>query len=288
MLSSSSRLAPGAAALLFLACAVAIAPIAGGESAPSPVPEDSKGCVMCHGANSPGIVEQWRQSTHADAEIGCVDCHHADAADADGFDHHGAHIATVVTPRDCAQCHSDVQEEFSRSHHAKGGNILASLDNYLAETVEGMRGDFDPHSPTPGRTVDRVNGMASANQGCTQCHGSKLALVAVDGGKVTVDDLKPGPDGRPTDAAAVARIARDADGRPRYMSRRGRTPASGASTWTDRSAPAPRATAGTTSRPAAPGSRRTAASATSGPIIRRRRSTRSPSTGWPIATFGRR
>ncbi len=25
------------------------------------------------------------------------------------------------------------------SHHAKAGNILASLDNFLAETVEGSR-----------------------------------------------------------------------------------------------------------------------------------------------------
>jgi hydroxylamine dehydrogenase len=36
-------------------------------------------------------------------------------------------------------------------HHAKAGNILASLDNYLAETVEGARLPFNPHSPTPER-----------------------------------------------------------------------------------------------------------------------------------------
>ncbi len=217
MLSPASRLVIATAASLFLVLVVVGTPGAlGGTTAPTPapVPEDSKGCVMCHAGNSPGIVEQWRASTHAEAEIGCVDCHDADASDVDGFDHHGARIATVVTPRDCAQCHADVEGEFSRSHHAKAGNILASLDNYLAETVEGMRGAFNPHSPTPGKAVVRVNGMASANSGCTQCHGSRMALVATDGGKITADDLKPGPDGRSTNPAAVARVARDAGGRP--------------------------------------------------------------------------
>lgn len=55
-------------------------------------------------------------------------------------------------------------------------------------------------------TAASVNGMASAQSGCLQCHGSKVALKALDGGAVTVDDLKPGPDGLPTQAEAVARI----------------------------------------------------------------------------------
>jgi hypothetical protein len=49
-----------------------------------------------------------------------------------------------------------------------------------------------------------------------QCHGAKVALITKDGGTVNVDDLKPGPDGKPTDAAALARVARDADGMPSF------------------------------------------------------------------------
>ena len=74
---------------------------------------------------------------------------------------------------------------------------------------------FDPHSPTPGKVTDpKVNGLASVQSGCMQCHGARVALHANDGGALTVDDLKPGPDGLPTNAAAVARIARDDEGRP--------------------------------------------------------------------------
>jgi hypothetical protein len=173
------------------------------------VPANSQSCVSCHFQHTPGIVDQWKGSTHAEKGVGCVDCHQASKEDADAFFHEGSMIATIVTPRDCARCHEKEFNEFEHSHHAKAGNILASLDNRLAETVEGSRVPFNPHSPTPGRDVTMVNGMASVNSGCQQCHGSKIALEAIDGGTVTVDDLKPDANGRPTSQDAFARIKRD-------------------------------------------------------------------------------
>jgi hypothetical protein len=173
------------------------------------VPASSRGCVDCHFQHTPGIVDHWKGSTHAEKGVGCVDCHQAQTGDVDAFLHEGALIATIVTPRDCARCHPKESDQFAHSHHAKAGNILASLDNFLAETVEGARVPFDPHSPTPGMDVDKVNGMASVNLGCLQCHGSKVALKTVDGGKITVDDLQPDADGKPTNKEAVARIYRD-------------------------------------------------------------------------------
>jgi hydroxylamine dehydrogenase len=178
------------------------------------VPASSKSCVDCHQKTSPGVISHWTGSTHAEKGVGCVECHKADAKDVDAFDHYGAKIATIVSPMDCGRCHVEEYKEFSISHHAKAGNILASLDNLLAETVEGSRTPFNPHSPTPGMDVKQVNGMASAEVGCKQCHGSKVALESTDGGLLTVTDFKPGPDGKPTDTDAVAKIKRDASGRP--------------------------------------------------------------------------
>ena len=180
------------------------------------VPASSKMCVDCHAGSSPGIVEHWRSSTHAEKGVSCVDCHTAEVDDVDSFDHFGARIATVVTPRDCGRCHPKVAEEFASSHHAKAGNILHSLDNFLAETVEGSRVPFNPHSPTPGRDVTQVNGMASAFVGCQQCHGSAVALQSVDGGRISVAELKPDENGKPTNQQAVAKIRRDDNGRPLY------------------------------------------------------------------------
>jgi hypothetical protein len=181
-------------------------------------PASSQNCIKCHQDQTPGIIEHWKGSTHARKAIGCVECHQAEKGDADAFDHYGELIATVVTPRDCARCHAEVTAEFARSHHAKGGNILASLDNFLAETVEGSRQPINPHAPTPGHAVKEVNGMAFANTGCQQCHGSKLALQSTDGKVINVDDLKPGPDGKPTNIDAVSRILKDENGRPLFHS----------------------------------------------------------------------
>ena len=180
------------------------------------IPASSRQCVDCHIQGTPGIVDHWRDSTHALKGVGCVDCHQAHEDDADAFPHYGYTVATIVTPRDCAVCHGEVAKEFEKSHHAAGGNILASLDNFLAETVEGSREPFNPHSPTPGKAVDMVNGMASAFSGCQQCHGSKIALLGTDGGMITVDDLQPDENGRPTNLDAMAKVVKDESGRPRF------------------------------------------------------------------------
>lgn len=178
------------------------------------IPATSKSCVDCHRQSSPGIIDHWIGSTHAVKGVGCIECHQAEKSDVDGFDHYGAMIATIVTPKDCSRCHKTETEEFMASHHAKAGNILASLDNFLAETVEGARVPFNPHSPTPGRDVDLVNGMASVNVGCKQCHGSKVALEGTDGSLITVDDLAPDKDGKPTNMQAVALIKKSDSGQP--------------------------------------------------------------------------
>jgi len=188
------------------------------------VPDSSTECVDCHHETTPGIVDHWKGSTHAEKGVGCVECHQAHEKDADSYRHYGALIATVVTPRDCSRCHVEEAAQFAGSHHAAGGNILASLDNFLAEVAEGGRAldgsgsVFNPHSPTPGRAeITEVNGLASATLGCKQCHGSLVALQGTDGKSITFRDLAPDPETcRPTNLDAVARIVKNKDGRPLF------------------------------------------------------------------------
>jgi len=135
---------------------------------PSPViTASNKMCVACHRNQAPAMVMEWERSRHAQKGIGCVDCHKADSGDIDAWHHMGALISTLVTPKDCSRCHAKEYEEFSRSHHAKAGEILASLDNVLAEKVIGL----------PGNNVDAVNG-------CWQCHGSIIKFKRDDDGKI--------------------------------------------------------------------------------------------------------
>ncbi len=178
------------------------------------VPAASKECVECHEEASPAIIDHWEGSNHALSGVACVDCHTANQGEADAFTHYGELIATVVTPLDCGRCHPEEQAEFASSHHAAAGKILHSLDNRLAEIVEGMRGRFEPHSPTPGMERPFVEGLASVSSGCWQCHGSQVALMSKDGGILTSGEFAPNEEGMPSNADAVYQVKKDNDGKP--------------------------------------------------------------------------
>lgn len=112
-------------------------------------------CISCHESQTPALVKEWQFSRHGQAQVGCVDCHETEESDIDAWFHMGTYVSPLVTPKDCAQCHLREFNEFTSSHHARAGEIVASLDNVLAEKAAGM----------PGNIADAVNG-------CWQCHGS--------------------------------------------------------------------------------------------------------------------
>ncbi|RJP68227.1 MAG: hydroxylamine oxidoreductase [Candidatus Abyssobacteria bacterium SURF_17] len=120
--------------------------------------EQTQQCVTCHRESeiAPVIVSQWQQSAHAKNGVGCYECHAAQPTDVDAFEHYEATISIIVSPKDCAACHEKEVKEFDGSHHAKGGQILGSLDNVLGEVVEGV---------------------PAANSGCKQCHGSEIKVL---------------------------------------------------------------------------------------------------------------
>ncbi len=153
----------GSAATGRLDGAPQVAPANGAGTA---VPEGSARCVTCHGKSTPVLVSQWRDSAHAGAGVGCLECHRAGEGDADGFRHQGERIATVVTPKDCAACHESIAAEFDQSHHSRAASFIGSLDNVLGEVIEGP--------------------IIAAN-GCWQCHGSTVEFLKDAAGKVKRD-----------------------------------------------------------------------------------------------------
>ncbi len=113
-------------------------------------------CVQCHRRSSPALVAQWEQSSHAKVGVGCMECHQAQHGDPDAHVHKGALIATIVSPKDCGQCHKKEWKQFRQSHHAKAAEFIGSLDNVLGEFVEGR---------------------PAAASGCKQCHGSRVKVL---------------------------------------------------------------------------------------------------------------
>ena len=137
------------------------------------ISKNSEGCYNCHSQASPGLVKEWEHSLHSKRGVGCYDCHRAQQGEVDAWTHQGAIISTLVTPKDCGQCHPREFNEFSASHHAKAGEILASLDNILAEKVEGT-----PDNP------------AAAVNGCWQCHGTIIKFLTDDKGQIVRSQIK--------------------------------------------------------------------------------------------------
>jgi hydroxylamine dehydrogenase len=155
---------------VFTACLIASMAIAS-SGLPATTSETTKECLECHADQNPGLYQQWGGSRHFGANVGCYECHAANKEDIDWL-RDGIHddyvIATIVSPKDCGQCHSIEVDEFENSHHSKAGRIMGSLDNMLAEVVEGNSGMITPMFPA-GISAAAVNG-------CWQCHGSEIKV----------------------------------------------------------------------------------------------------------------
>ena len=146
-------------------------------------------CMTCHKEKSIGLYNQWFQSKHAAHKVTCIECHQAKKGEPDAYLHEGAYIATLVTPKDCGRCHEKEAKEVQESHHATAGEILHSLDAYLAHVAGGepvvVTGcqnchggvvEIDKKSPNklsmksfPNSGIGRINPDGSKGA-CNACH----------------------------------------------------------------------------------------------------------------------
>ncbi len=165
----------GAIAAAAVAFSLAAPSMAQGQSTtPEAISEATKECLECHRDSSPALYQQWGRSKHYRANVGCYECHQAKASDPDALQHYGQTISIIVSPKDCSRCHPREVKEFGGSHHSKAGRILGSLDNVLAEVVEGNTAFKTPGFPH-GNSAAAVNG-------CWQCHGSQVKVL--EGGQL--------------------------------------------------------------------------------------------------------
>ena len=121
--------------------------------AEAPLSDATQECLDCHASIHPGIVEGWQRSRHAvttpkDAmaveetarsvsnpsiphplqtiAVGCAECHTLrPKAHADTFEHNGYEVHVVVSPKDCAVCHTVETEQYDK-------NIMAHAFKNLA------------------------------------------------------------------------------------------------------------------------------------------------------------
>jgi hydroxylamine dehydrogenase len=168
-------------ALASLALEPSTAPVSatGMVSATSPAPvqaiglaelsEESRDCIECHRQASLSIYEEWGKSRHFRGKVGCYECHRAEEDDVDVLLHYDYAISAIVSPMDCARCHSKEAEQFLASHHARAVDLLDSPELRLAEVVAGNRAFVTPGFPE--------GNSAAVVTGCWSCHGSPVKLL---------------------------------------------------------------------------------------------------------------
>lgn len=167
----------------------------------APVSDATQECLDCHAAIHPGVVSDWRNSRHATVtpqaamavdelqrrmsgrktpepllatSVGCAECHTLRGdAHADTFEHNGYDIHIVVSPDDCATCHTIEREQYAQ-------NIMAMAEKNLS--ANSLYEDLERHiSGTPEIKPDRLhfsppNDMTQADA-CYYCHGTRLQVT---------------------------------------------------------------------------------------------------------------
>ncbi|MFP4476198.1 MAG: multiheme c-type cytochrome [Desulfatibacillaceae bacterium] len=177
------------------------APAPSALGADAPVSMNTEECLACHESLHSGIVADWRRSRHAsttpkeamkvpglssrfsadsvpeeyaEVSVGCYECHGMrPRAHDDTFDHEGYDIHVVVSPDDCATCHVEEREQFSRNlmSHARKNLLDNRLYHDLRHAVNGI-----PEYDTEKGLKIRTAGVETERESCIYCHGSDISV----------------------------------------------------------------------------------------------------------------
>ena len=186
------------------------------------ISEDTEMCIECHASLHPGIVEEWKKSSHAvkspslgltksvlkrriSAEkvpealakyvVGCAECHTINPErHKDSFDHNGYRVHSVVTPGDCSICHPLEEKQYKENlmSHAHGNLQKNPVYHSLSDSINGdqLFEDLKIIHKTPNADTDADS--------CLYCHGTEVRVngfrtLETDEGEMTFPDLSGWP-----------------------------------------------------------------------------------------------
>lgn len=204
-------------------CFAVLAAGPGRVQAAAPLSDATQECLDCHASVTPGIVADWRSGRHAamsvaqslggdnavrritagevpeklrGVAVGCAECHtlrpdrHADT-----FEHNGHRVHVVVSPRDCAVCHTEEASQYAENLMSRAYGNLKDNPLYakLQVSIIGDTGEKD------GRITFAPADARTRAVGCYYCHGTRLAFKGLETRETDVGDLAfPVIDGWPS------------------------------------------------------------------------------------------
>jgi len=165
-------------------------------AAPLKMSDSTGWCLTCHETLTPGAVAAWRQSAHArttprralerpelerrmssetvpeelaDVVVGCYECHGLRPdKHRDSVRHNGSRISVVMSPADCAVCHSVEATQFTTS---KKAFALANLtENPVFTKLMHATTSMTAGVPT----------TETLNVTCRACHGAPIEVTGFE------------------------------------------------------------------------------------------------------------
>lgn len=187
-----------------------------------PISDETKSCLNCHTALTPGIVEDWRRSRHSittpeaaltkpelerrvsagevdeklkKTVVGCFECHGRNPSKhKDNFLHFGHKINVVVSPEDCSACHPVEAKQYSgtKKAHAVGNLRNNPVYHTLVNTIIGLK-NVEATGITSIDPSDHTRMEA-----CFSCHGTELKVKGMKSfksklGTIEIPDIENWP-----------------------------------------------------------------------------------------------
>lgn len=184
----------------------------------------TQACIGCHKLYTPGIVEDWLTSRHAETmpsdalkkpplerrvsavtvpqglmtcAVGCFECHSRNPdSHKDSFQHMGYRIHIVVTPNDCKICHPVEADQYKSSKKAYAVRNL--MENPAYEKLVTAADSIIKIEK--GETISQLPSENTLHETCLGCHGTNVQVkgmkniyVGSEMGTVTVPDLANWP-----------------------------------------------------------------------------------------------
>jgi len=129
-------------------------------------------CIDCHTKISPGQVQDWKVSMHAENDVTCSECHGEKHQTAEDYK-----LAVLPDEAKCAECHQEQFDSFAKGKHNFGWtslNIIPATHWAPDELMEGGRGCGGCHNmgikTEAQKKEQHEKGYRYQNNSCDECH----------------------------------------------------------------------------------------------------------------------
>lgn len=147
-----------------------------GEELLANASESDDECIVCHTNHTPGIIVQYGDSDHFNANVSCAECHEV-PEDYPGATQHpdqNFYVLARSSPARCETCHRAQVNQFNLSRHSLPAYVAYAGTDALSEDHLAMYEQIPEGGALPGgrerNALYHMEGPAVTRFACESCH----------------------------------------------------------------------------------------------------------------------